>query len=327
VSSRQPHLSILGITRRCINRGNLIIEHATRQVLGETYFTQEFDAHQPLTAFDVASINESRALVLPGATLLQPGDHPAMECLPFVTVPILGLGVALRSAAHVSRLELAMQISTTIGSRDPFTHQSLIAAGRASRLVGCQTLLLGRGESWIRQNGPIVVSLGLGCQPQLELCVAACAAMGPTIQLLHAPDAQPARSRSTDLRVLPLESATQAFDLIRTASVVVTGRIHAYLTSLVLGVPAIFLGGWYDSRYTLLEELGVPIEPPVPRRILNLVEAVSAGTYPPEICLANADRLRNAMRSFLDDFAAPLGIEPGWRTMAVPGLKVSGGSA
>lgn len=317
-AGRAGDFGLFSITASCVNRGNLIIEHATRRVLGLEQPAVEIDAHHELTPEAAASANRCRAVVLPGATLLQPGDHAALERLACIAVPVLAIGSALRSQDSVPDLALARQIRTVVGSRDPFTHQALTAAGLESRLVGCPTLLLAAAPGWRPREGPIVYSCGLGDQTVLAACAHACAAVGPTVLLLHAPARQPACVEGPGVTAVPLDSAEQAIDLIRQASVVVTSRMHAYLVALIHGVPAVFLGGWYDSRYTLLEYLGVPLEPPVPARIGRLVaEAREGRRLPPDACFERADRLRAGMVQWLQEAAAPLGL--GLRT-AMPAM-------
>jgi hypothetical protein len=305
---RSSRIALLSITRDCINRGNLIIEHATRHVLGLGPDTLLVDAHRRIPSGALAAINAGGVLVLPGATLLQAEDHAAAADLAGVTCPMLPLGVAMRSVLDVPDLTIARLLKLPIGSRDPFTHGALLAKGLPSRLVGCQTLLLGRASSWREQDGPIVVCLGLGDQVPLEACARACAEVGPTVVLAHAPGMQRERFDTPGIEGCDLESAEQGFALFRRASVVVTGRIHALLACIMLGTPAIFLGGWFDSRYSLIEHLGVPIEPPVPLRIRRLVERARGGRPPPSHCLEVADTLRRSMQAYLDEVARPLGL-------------------
>lgn len=303
----QPEIGLFSITPNCVNRGNLIIEHAARTILDCESFV-EIDAHQPISDDDANALNACRAAVFPGATLLQPDDHPSMQQLERVHVPIVALGSALRSLSGVPDLTVARRLGTIIGSRDPFTHQALTDAGIESRLVGCPVLLLGRADRWEPRDGPIVYSLGLGDQRPLAECAIACSEVAPTILLLHAPERQRLEN-AEQLTSIELESAEQAFDIIRNASVVITSRMHAYLTAMLFGVPAIFVGGWYDSRYSMLEYLGVPIEPPMPNRILRLAAAAADGSkLPPEFCFERADRLRRAQVAWMEEVGAPLGL-------------------
>jgi hypothetical protein len=299
----------LSNTVRCINRGNLLIDEATRRILHlDPDRTVEFDAHSPLSRDQIDRINSCQALVLPGATLLQPEDHPSVSALAQISCPVLAVGVALRSVLDLPDVTVARQIRRPVGSRDPFTHNSLRRAGIRSRLVGCQTLFFGRAQQWRRQDGPIVVTLGLGDQGPLERCALACAELGPTVVLAQAPGWQREAFDHPNMTVEAITSTDQTLALLGAAAVVVTGRLHVLLAAVALGVPVIFMGGWYDSRYSLVEHLGMPVEPPVPLRIRNLAGRVLDGTMPRSRCLEVAERLRGAMRRYLSDVAEPLGL-------------------
>lgn len=298
--------ALLSIASDCINRGNLIIEYATRQVLDLAEVDVEVNAHRTMTAESIAAVNACSALVLPGATLLQPEDHVAVRQFGDITCPILPIGVALRSRMGIPDISVARHFTIPTGSRDPFTHQSLRQGGIASYLVGCQTLLLGRAHAWQRREGPIVASLGLGLQSRLRECVAACADIDETIVLNHAPGAQSHPFSGPRLQVVELDSAASAFEWYGNASVVITGRIHALLTCITLGTPVVFFGGWYDSRYSLVQYLGVPIEPAVPNRIRRLVERVRNGGTGADVVLERADGLRQSMQRYIDDVAKPV---------------------
>lgn len=302
--------SLVSIDQGCINRGNLIIQRATEHVLGLSDSTFEINAYSRIGAKNLKQLNISKALILPGATLLQPGDHLAMNDISAVKIPILAVGVCLRSVLDLADLSVARSIKLPIGSRDPFTHRALRAHGLESHLVGCQTLFLGRASGWLEREGPILFCPGLGNQQVQNECLLACTVVGPTIVLSHAPDVERFMFDTSNPKVLPLAGAAQAISLISSASVVVTGRIHALLLCLAFGTPAVFLGGWYDSRYSLLELLGVSVEPPIPKRIQRILERVRGGQGPPEYCFQVADNLRASMREFLDRVARPLGLHP-----------------
>jgi hypothetical protein len=307
--------ALLSITHRCINRGNLIIEHAARRVLGLESPAVVIDAHQPLERWAAEAASACRATVLPGATLLQPGDHPAVERLDWITSPKIVIGAALRSLDGTADLAVARAVGaveTPVGSRDPFTHDALTQAGIPSRLVGCPTLLLGDAQGWksppSESPGPIVFAAGLGNQGIVAECAKACAEAGPVVELLHAPERQPPFLAGPGVEAVPLASAEQAFAVIRSARVVVTSRMHAFLSALIFGVPAFFLGGWYDSRYSLLEYLGVPIEPPTPERVRALLAGLERGRLPAAACFEQAETLRAGMRAWLAEIREPAGL-------------------
>jgi hypothetical protein len=298
--------ALLSIVDGCTNRGNLIIDYATRQVLNlAEKDVVVVNAFQSIPAGDIAAVNACSAMIMPGATLLQPEDHLAARQIADITCPILPIGVALRSRFDVADLSVARHMTIPVGSRDPFTHQSLLRKGIASYLTGCQTLLLGRPNDWQHREGPIVASLGLGPQTALRECITACADVRQTIVVNHAPGAQSHDFHHARIRVEDLDEPATALRLYGEAAVVVTGRIHALLVCIALGTPVVFFGGWYDSRYTLVHYLGVPIEPAAPTRIRRLVERCLNGQLGHEVVLERADGLRQAMQRYLDDVASP----------------------
>ena len=244
----------LSVTARCINRGNLLIDEATRRILHlDPASTVDFDAHSPLSGDDIDRINACPALVLPGATLLQPEDHPAVGALGQVRCPVLALGVALRSILDAPDVAVARHVGLPVGSRDPFTHRSLRRAGIRSRLVGCQTLFFGQAQQWRRQDGPIVVTLGLGEQRPLERCALACAELGPTIVLAQAPGWQREVFDHPNVTVQAITGADQTLALLGGAAVVVTGRLHMLLAAVALGVP-VHLHGRVALRLAVLPD-------------------------------------------------------------------------
>jgi len=303
------HFAYLSVTRNCVNRGNLLIDAASRSILGlARENTVQVDAHLPMSDAALDRINDCAALVLPGATLLQPQDHPAVAAIGRVRCPILAPGVALRSVLDLPDLTVARQVGLPIGGRDPFTHRSLRRAGLRSHLVGCQTLFLGSADVWAQRSGPIVITLGLGDQSRLAACAIAVADLGETVVLAQAPGRQPERFTHPNITVEQMTGAGQALRRIAGASAVVTGRLHVLLTCIATGTPAVFLGGWYDSRYSLLEHLRIPVEPPVPRRIRRLAAQMLDGRPPSDRCFTVAQDLRSAMRRYLERVAAPLGL-------------------
>jgi hypothetical protein len=302
-------LALISIASGCVNRGNLIIECMTRRVLSLDDSTLMVDAYQPLGTRELDEVNACDVLVLPGATLLQPGDHAAMEQLERVRCPIFALGSALRSPLDLPDVSVARALGTTIGSRDPFTHKALQSRGIGTVLVGCQTLFLARACQWKNRSGPIVFCPGLGDQSLQDACMFACAELAPTIVLCHAPAVQYAAvSDHPGLSQVALDDAEHAFALFGSASVVVTGRLHALLCCVALGTPVIFIGGWYDSRYSMLDLLGVSVEPPVAKRVQRLVEKVAGGDRLSTYCLEAADGLRRSMQTFIRDVGEPLGL-------------------
>jgi len=295
-------LAWLSLSRESENKGNLIIEYALRRMLKVKRPTVEVSAFSELTEEDIFRINSCQLMVLPGATLLDPAENVATKKLDRITCYKLAIGVAFCTGDGNVDLSVARSINLPIGSRDPYTHKRLRAAGLKSCFVGCPTLFVGRATKWRQQEGPIIISLGLGPQRCLQECVAACAAFDRVILLEHVPRLQPRFLLPENIQRIEIEDAQQAIELYSSAAAVLTGRIHGYLTCISLGVPVTFFGTWYDSRFSLLEYLGAQIHKPDPHRITYVVDTMLRGTKLPIHCLERAETLRIAMVKYLSRF-------------------------
>jgi hypothetical protein len=299
LSSRVAWLSI---SKGCENKGNLIIEHALKKLLKLKRIAVSPSAFSGLTPATISRVNSCRVLLLPGCTLLDPGEYPALDALGRISCNKLAIGVAFCSRDGKVDLSVARGIDLPIGSRDPFTHRRLRAARIRSEFVGCPTLFLGRASTWKHNAGPLVISLGPGPQRQIQECVKACARLTDVMLVEHVPRLQPTFPLPEGVRRVAISDAAQAIELYATAGTVLTGRLHAFLTCIALGTPVIFFGSWTDSRFSLLGYLGVKQEQPEPRRIVKLAEASLNGKSPPMRCLERAERLRKAMLDFLASF-------------------------
>ena len=243
LSSRVAWLSI---SNGCENKGNLIIEYALRKLLRLKITALTPSAFVELTPSIISRVNSCQVLLLPGSTLLDPGEYPALEALGQITCNKLAIGVAFCSQNGKMDLSVARSIDLPIGARDPFTHQRLRAAGIKSEFVGCPTLFVGRALRWKRNAGPLIISLGLGPQQQLQECVRACAALGEVILLEHVPRLQPRFPLPQGVRRVEISSAEQAIELYSAARRRVDGAAtcfshlcftwSAWRSSLAVGV-------------------------------------------------------------------------------------------
>jgi hypothetical protein len=295
-------LGWLSIVDGCENYGNCIIEETLRGIIGGPT-DHAISAFRPLSQGDATALSLRRAVVLPGATLLDSREYPALLSLRSVQSRIFGLGVAFCAEDHEKLdLDIALQLSQPIGSRDPFTHESLTANGIRSELIGCASLFVGDAVRWTHQPGNIVFSFGRGPQLPLVQCLLSCAELGKTTVLDHVPRLQPKLALAPGIERMPLTGRDHAIRTYRAASVVVTSRIHALLPCIALGTPCLFLGGWRDSRYSLLDLLGVPVHEPVPDRVRAIVSSILSGLTPSDRPLAQAAQLRANFGQYLGEY-------------------------
>ena len=296
---RTSRFAWLSISEGCENKGNLLIEYALRKLLNIKKPGLTVSAFSPMSEDAIAGVNSSQLLLLPGTTLLDPREYPALDALDRITCNKLAIGVAFCARNGNVDLSVARNINLPIGSRDPFTHRQLRAASIESSFVGCPTLFIGNATKWKRKDGPLIISLGPGPQRELQECVHACAAFDDVILLEHVPRLQPRFPLPDRIRRVEIRSASQAIKLYSNASAVLTGRLHAYLTCLSLGVPATFFTSWYDSRFSLLEHLGIELEAAEPKRIVHVVRKMLNGKSRSVLSLEKAEKLRAAMIKYL----------------------------
>lgn len=294
----------LSIDRGCANRGNLLIEHAVRGILGLERVAYEVSAFERLPDDALRVVDACDRLVLPGATLLDAAEHPAMLDLARLSCPKVGIGVAFCDYAEGSKLDVARNLTPPVGSRDSYTHERLLESGIESRRVGCGTLLLGNAAGWrTDRHGPIVVSLGRGLQEPLQRCVLECAALGPPVVVLeHVPALQPRFELPAGATRVEMCDALQALEVYAGASVVLTGRIHGLLACIARGIPVVFFGDYRDSRYSLLQDLGVEPLPSDPAVVSATVARMLDGASPPMEVLRRAGELRRLLLDFLEDW-------------------------
>ena len=88
-----------------------------------------------------------------------------------------------------------------------------------------------------------------------------------------------------------------------TASVVVTGRLHAALPAIVAGTPVVFSQLVHDSRIRLLKDIGLKIHNPYSADILPLVHALLKGQVTlPDQMFGRIAELKERYLAFIADF-------------------------
>lgn len=282
------------------NRGNQLIEYATANILGERGPLIAVSSFTLPSEADMLDLHRCSCVILPGATQLDVAEHPIAPVIRQLRLPVIAPGVALCRKEGTPDLAIARAIKNEIGARDPYTYRTLVNAGIPARLVGCSTLFLGRSAHWQQREGPIVISLGRGPQKLLQECIRSCAGLAPVILLEHVPDLQPVFPLPDNVTRILWQDPLQAMALYSSASVVLTGRIHGCLPCIALGTPVLFFGEWYDSRYSLLEYLGIDVLFPDPVKISAAVKKILEGHMPPADCFSRAEELRSSMTAFIN---------------------------
>lgn len=290
----------ISLRHKTKNLGNSFIDDATWALLDRPDRISA-SAFEPMIEREIVALSASNTVVLPGATLLDVGEHPIALGLERISAPKLALGVAFCATDARTNLAVAEAIGQPIGSRDPFTHERLLHAGLDSELVGCTTLTIGEAERWRDPTGYVVCSLGVGPQADLARCVKAIAHRHPVIIAEHAPSLQARFALDADVRWEAPDSLESIKALYAAAAAVVTGRIHGALPAIALGVRTLFFSDWRDSRYSLLDAMGVSVHPGQPDTLIGALDAL-LDARPSLEPLEKAAEFRQRMTRFVDRF-------------------------
>ena len=157
-----------------------------------------------------------------------------------------------------------------IGCRDRSTAEALSALGVETHYTMCLTLTFPRRETAPRDSRTLIVDADHLPIPE--------SIRRNAIVLTHE---IPYRLSEEHKRAI----AQSRLDLYRErADRVVTTRLHCALPCLAMGIPVVFFGNPQDGRFSILEDLGVPIYPKIARgdkrAVLRLLREVC---WDPEI--------------------------------------------
>lgn len=290
----------LSISSGALNKGNIIIEEATWRLLGRRPDVS-ISSFGNFTDRDVECLMKCDQVVLPGATMLDAKEHSFAPLLTRLSCDLLPIGVALSDQSKRDLdLTIARSISGLVGSRDPYTHKSLLEADLPSRFVGCSTLFLGSAKDWSTTGDRVVCSLGLDRQSAFRKCVDRLSQSRELDIIQHVPELEDKFVTNDNVTWHALESLDQLERIYSSASVVVTGRLHGALPALAMGIPIVFVTDHWDSRFTLLEWLGIERWSMEPELICDQVDYITDGrrmNFP----LNRINELKDSMNAFLSE--------------------------
>ena len=274
------------IVKNTRNHGNWLIESSLRQLLLLPEPEITFDSYQPLDDGLVEKINTCCSFVLnPGCTTLQSGENAAYQDFDRIKIPkpcfggclwqmgiapkILLAAKALAPSAWSFKtaksadpdLSIARKMSEPIGTRDPYTQSVLQKAGIESVLIGCPTLLSPKPVTGWRTSSDrrLLISLSRYSLPEQIRLIWKIARSWDVRLLIHEEYERQIIRFLPRIKTVAFESSEQFFSQYREADMVITGRLHGVLPALRYGTPVVFYGSVSDTRFSLLNFLGVPI--------------------------------------------------------------------
>lgn len=246
-----------------VNLGNRLIEYALQRVLGLPAPAHTASMFSPLSGEEVDAFNRCDFVLLPGATVLAdgPGQSEALRSLGRIQVPVY----CTAASGWAPRLpyfgrEVLDRITPPIGARDPHTLAHLARLGIPAVLVGCPTAYLPPVE-----RKPRHVVVGFGRQhAQWQTAALASAGEGsgcPVVAAVQEPDFGGRLAGVMKLPWFSYADPWKVYKMYSAAAWVVTGRLHGLLPAMSQRRPVAFFGDPRDSRFSLVEHLGVSMTP------------------------------------------------------------------
>jgi hypothetical protein len=284
------------------NYGNRLIEHCLRQLLQLESQEVCINAYPALSEAQMEELNSCDYVVWPGGTLIQRKEHPGMEQIQHARPPAFCFGAAFFTRLPFPHPQYCRRLERPVGARDSFTDRRLRMYGIPSALIGCPTMFAGDQMEWRSpSDGPVVFCFGrynLGVQLKIFDQIRQEAPVRVVIQeerqRKHCPP-------GTD--VVEYNDIEGVIEAYATASVVVTGRLHAALPAVVSGTPVVFSQLVHDSRITLLKDIGLEIHNPYSTRVLPLTRELRSGSVTlPTYIFDRIAALKARYLAFVDDF-------------------------
>lgn len=256
--------SFASITKN-INYGNKIIEFNVLRLLEKNGFSKPDFIFQSADKNSVdrqkeilKEIETTDFLIVPGCTTLTVRHYPNLEfVLSNITKPVFNLGAAFAGNKSDPGIDLLEKFSQPIGVRDPFTKEYLTRNGIENVLIGCPTLFTGNNEKTeVKNSKNVVFFLGFETvDRQLEL-IKKVSEEGFHPQVVIQEESQREYIGGLPVEIIEYDVLKIIYTLKR-ARMVVSARLHGALPALACGVPLFFIEAIKDTRFSLLDYLGV----------------------------------------------------------------------
>lgn len=246
-----------------LNYGNYLIEECLKDILKLPEPDLEVDVLQEEFPPNLSNYS---FIVNPGCTNLTPYDTTAFRKITSKTPPIICFGGSIylrgklwwlyRLKNRKLTTQIARKMREPVGCRDPFTYNLLNSKNIRAQFIGCPTLFcIGK----ISHGDYIAFSFGRRNIPkQIELLHHL--SNNQSVQVLIHEDQE--EKYCQNLRVEIVKDVSSFLKVYYNSKCVITGRLHGALPGISANKPVFYFQGVpeYDSRLTLLDYLGLPVQ-------------------------------------------------------------------
>lgn len=285
-----------------VNYGNRLIEHCLTGLLGLPAPTVTIDAYVHPTAAQLEKVRECDFAILPGCTLLQMAEHPAMEEITRIPLPKFCFGGAFNTKHPFPDTRYCRPLWQPVGTRDPFTHYRLRRQGIRSEFIGCPTMFAGTaGRFEETGSGPVVFNFGRWFFRHQVKILEVLRERHPVSVVVQQESQR--RFVPPGVEVVEYDDPGSIIETYARASLVVTGRLHGAVPAIACGTPVFFCYLVPDSRQSLLSHLKVPMHNLLnPRLATTALEMAERQRALPAEIYSRLDDLRERFLNYVGQF-------------------------
>lgn len=284
------------------NYGNRLIEHCLKDLLGLPIPSVTIDAYEHPTAAQLEQVRECDFMILPGCTLLQMGEHPAMEEISRMSLPRFCFGGAFNSKHPFPDTTYCRPLWQPIGARDPFTHNRLRRQNIRSELIGCPTMFSGMADRFEETDSGLVVFNFARHFFRHQVKILEVLRERHPVSVVLQQESQ-RRFVPEGVQIVEYEDPGLIIETYSRASLVVTGRLHGALPAIACGTPVLFCYLVPDSRQSLLSHLKIPLHNLLDPRLSTVaVEMAERRRDLPAVIYTRLGDLRERFLSYVGQF-------------------------
>lgn len=276
--------SIFSIDMGSVNLGNRLIEYSLLKLLELPKPEVKISMFCKPSKEGIESINQTEFLLLPGSTILA-GDamqSQALSCLSEIKVPVYCFGASGWEPYYKYNPEYLKNMTQPIGVRDPHALDFCLSQNVEAVLVGCPTMHMPNFSITVPEEYNVVgfARDNHGWQKTYlsDIEHRKCAIQEPIREGTLA-------GQLSQKGVFSYDNPNEVFKIYSKALRVYTGRLHGALPAASQRKPVYFFGAKKDSRFTLLDYIGI--------RVHEMNDNVEL-----DLDVANAERMRQLKDNF-----------------------------
>lgn len=254
---------LVSIDYGSVNLGNRLIEYALKELLDLGEPAVKVSMFSVPTEEQIEQLGACDFVLLPGSTILSkgPGQSLALQCLPQIKAkcPVFCVGASGWAPDHPYYTEIMSYITPPIGVRDPETEAACKTMQAETVLTGCPTLFLPDKVVQPPKSPYTIIGFardGWDWQDRFFNGLS-----DNLVAALQEPEVEYGLARRHTGETFDYEDPGLVMDRYAGCEAVYTGRLHGILPAMSQDKPVCFFGHKRDSRFSLLECLGIPINP------------------------------------------------------------------